>query len=721
MKTQDTHTFMAKIYILTLATVFATFNSLAITTTNSYDWLNDEAQPQKAIYVQKNKLSTIDAFPRKSTGSIKNNAITAEQLATYDIYCSKPFGGGTKVLEAQVFNPNLSWLRIYCPQEWQGGQDGANLQGNGHPFNTSAEATENNMIFAGHFAYKPYTTLSEDLGTKDTMVLKVANAQAIQKGSYCVVRNADSWKNAEHVQVSKVNDPEGTITVVKRGYKSHKQDWKAGAIIAQHQIGNGTDNLNWCYNLSSRCPKDANGKKAYEVFAEWLVKNYDKDEQGKQCKAMVDGILYDSDAYAFIDGGGRKRRNADMDNDGVADWGYAEDGTNFWSEGLEAFYKGVREGLNAIGRKDIIIVGGVAESWGLLPNNGTQVEAAWSHQFIATGAPASAYNYIGFYMSTMKAQTAHGVIYPRVSDVQGKEISALYYGRTVETTNTHVRFSYAMTMMFDGVWFSNQNGFGDPFHYFDEDAVYTAKGENFGKSVLKTNTSDILKNSKWLGKALGGYKRVYDASAFDLSKNLFPNGDFEKLLTEWTGIKAAASMEQNNVYQGKACMKITPDKTNSIVSDWSAATVSSPEISLTADKEYTLCFAIYSESAARKVDVKIGAFTQELFVTPGWNKHVLTWKEKKSENSNLRFDVGGELSNVWVDQLYLFEGSADVFRRDFEKGVILANASNLPKTIKLEKGLNRIAGSLDAEVNNGEKNLSEITLAPHEGLFLVKQ
>jgi hypothetical protein len=45
----------------------------------------------------------------------------------------------------------------------------------------------------------------------------------------------------------------------------------------------------------------------------------------------------------------------------------------------------------------------------------------------------------------------------------------------------------------------------------------------------------------------------------------------------------------------------------------------------------------------------------------------------------------------------------------------------MPKTIQLEKGFRRIAGSLDKEANNGETDIKSVTLAAHDGLFLVRE
>jgi hypothetical protein len=318
----------------------------------------------------------------------------------------------------------------------------------------------------------------------------------------------------------------------------------------------------------------------------------------------------------------------------------------------------------------------------------------------------------------MKAQTGHGVIGPRVTDVQSKCASALYNDNG-ETRNAPVRFSYCMSMLFDGAWFSSMNGYGDAFHYFDEDAVYT-QGANFGKSVLKTNTTDIRANSKWLGKALGQYQRIYDPAQFTIEKNLMPNGNFEAENNGWAGtLMATAERVTDKHYEGTGSLLMTPTIPNP-GSRTSDAKVKGPAVNLTSGKEYTLCFAIYSESPVRDIGVQLGSLNQSLFITPGWNKHVLSWKEGTGGAIQPIFSVGAELTKIWIDQFYVFEGAGDVFRRDFENGIILANATPVAKTIQLNGKFHRINGNLDKVVNTGEMNITQITVPANDGIFLVK-
>lgn len=81
-----------------------------------------------------------------------------------------------------------------------------------------------------------------------------------------------------------------------------------------------------------------------------------------------------------------------------------------------------------------------------------------------------------------------------------------------------------------------------------------------------------------------------------------------------------------------------------------------------------------------------------------------------------------ELSNFKIHQ-----ADAGVFRRDFEHGIVLVNATNEEKTISLSdiKGglgrtnLRRIKGQLDPATNNGRPVSEAITLKAHDALILL--
>lgn len=59
----------------------------------------------------------------------------------------------------------------------------------------------------------------------------------------------------------------------------------------------------------------------------------------------------------------------------------------------------------------------------------------------------------------------------------------------------------------------------------------------------------------------------------------------------------------------------------------------------------------------------------------------------------------------------------EVWRRDFQNGVVLVNPTSSARTVKLEPGLRRIAGKQDPATNDGAA-VSRVTLAPKDGIVL---
>ena len=64
--------------------------------------------------------------------------------------------------------------------------------------------------------------------------------------------------------------------------------------------------------------------------------------------------------------------------------------------------------------------------------------------------------------------------------------------------------------------------------------------------------------------------------------------------------------------------------------------------------------------------------------------------------------------------------SQEVWRRDFENGVVLVNPTMFAKTVKLEPGLRRLVGNQDPAINDGSP-ASLMTLAPKDGIVLLRQ
>jgi hypothetical protein len=245
---------------------------------------------------------------------------------------------------------------------------------------------------------------------------------------------------------------------------------------------------------------------------------------------------------------------------------------------------------------------------------------------------------------------------------------------------------------------------------------------SWGQAIHNDNTSttqiaNVRAHTGWLGSPLGPRTRIYDASLFDVSKTLLPNGGFEFGPGGWTSHNVNLSLgTTGNVFAGNYSLHSSPMVSYS--PDVYSAYVTSPAISLPTSTIYTLCFAVKS-SQIREFGVQLGNGTMQTLVSgPTWNSRVVTFQAAAGSNT-IKFYVGRESSDIWFDAVYLFAGNADVFRRDFQSGSILVNATPFNRTIATNGTFRRIKGTQDP-INDGSLVGAQLTLPPYDAAILLR-
>ena len=151
---------------------------------------------------------------------------------------------------------------------------------------------------------------------------------------------------------------------------------------------------------------------------------------------------------------------------------------------------------------------------------------------------------------------------------------------------------------------------------------------------------------------------------------------------------------------------------------FSGARTRGPLISFVKDTEYTYAFSARA-SEVREISVSVGGHDERFVLRAEWQRFALTFTADQSGTSRPRFNVGRESSNVFINSVYLFEGNANIFRRDFDNGIVLVNATPRTRSISLDGTFRRINGQQDS-TNNGS-TLSSITLAAHESAILIRR
>ncbi len=651
-------------------------------------------------------------FPRITTGSIKQIG-SAEQFSKYNMIALKPMRFQW-LSEVQAINPGTMGLRIHSALAYQGFVEKDPCgQGNGMPFAETGPATAGCQVFAGHWLYAPGTRLISAIAA-NTTTLMVADASRFTVGRDLVIYDggAGAFVNAEHAKVIARDTTKKTLTLERRGFKSTAMPHPAGAIVAEHVIGNG-DALEpeiWVYNQSTTCPRDSNGRRLNEVMADWLAANYMKDHNGVPSQVKLEGILFDSDFHFLSDSGHGK--TPDVDNDLVRDDGISSTGENLWGEGLNAFYEMVRERL-----PNLVVVGGVGESRGYTTLNGTQLEG-WP-QFNLEPGPTPDYQVINANMSAYSVHMHRGLVGPRYSEGLNKMPTKLYPSVTeAPPDNSRFRFGYGLMLMGDGYYGQMNWHVVDP--WWDEYAVDVVPGSStFGQAITSNpqDESSIRSHSGWMGFPLGPRYRVYDPVAFAPERSLLPNGTFDSGITGWSGVNLSVRGDtaEANRLDGAGALYIS--RHLQYTKAKSGAIAKSANISVVAGRQYTLAFSVKS-SVIRELQVSIGAASQEFTVPDTWSRQVFTFTASTTGNFPVRFLVGRENTEIWVDSVYVFEGNADVFRRDFDHAVVIVNATPNVRTVDLGGRFKRIQGTQDP-INDGA-TVSEVTVPRYDSIVLVR-
>ena len=253
---------------------------------------------------------------------------------------------------------------------------------------------------------------------------------------------AGSFTNAEHARITAINTSTKTLTVAARGFKSTAISHPAGAIVAQHVIGQGAGHPeNWSYNMSTQSPRDANGNTASQALANWAAANVFIDHKGNHVNIRMDGIQFDADFYDEL-----TSKKSDVNNDLVTDNGISGSGVNWWGLGLEDFYQQMR---NRFPSK--IIIAGNRKVRGFASTNGTQLEA-FPAKNRTNPVPTyddinSQFSRYSFHLHNNKAGPLH------THNLNKTPTRVCPFGHSVsQTSNSVMRLGLGLTLLDDGYY-----------------------------------------------------------------------------------------------------------------------------------------------------------------------------------------------------------------------------------------------------------------------------
>ena len=607
------------------------------------------------------------------------------------------------------YSPDTMFLRHISGRAYQSYNYSSCVISGGVAFETTTASSQGGPkadgcgIYAGHWLYRAGTRLRQSIGTGDTL-LSVENASRINAGQYVVIYNGPvaSFNNAEHAKVVSVNRSNNTIQV-QRGFKSNKFSHPSGAIVAQHVLGQGSETRLWAFNLSTQSPRDASGRTFGQFYADWLGRNLERYGAGTRTTANVAGVLFDADFYTEY-----TKYEVDANNDLVVDDARGPNGENWLGDGLDEFYARVVQRLPGY-----YVLVGVHHGRGFKSAHGLQMEN-WIDYGNGDWNPKPVYSKLSSLLATYFFNAQERGIGPALVTNLTKTPTKLYPGNTTAAeSNAPFRLAFATALMDDGYFGTHSGLVADP--WWDEFAVDVRQGStNFGKAIAKSNISGVHQHRGWLGQALGPFVRVYNDTDFAASKSLIANNTFDSNLTGWSSNQVSISRVTSGTMEGAGALRAARPPMSA--GDFGPQVLSST-VTTAASTPYTAVFSARA-SEYRVIRLSLGKETFPVPVSERWRRYVVTM-HPGSSTTRLKFEVGGEDTEVWLDSVYLFRGDANVFKREFENGIAIANATAQSRTVQVGSGFRRIDGTQDRTVNNGTA-VTSVTLAPYDGIVLVR-
>ncbi|GHU98471.1 hypothetical protein FACS1894159_01010 [Bacteroidia bacterium] len=209
--------------------------------------------------------------------------------------------------------------------------------------------------FPGHWVYQGGSKVVAGVKAADN-VIKVADAKSFTLKGYIkrdqkpysylpqhviIVRLDEKgnklWYESEYATVAAVDYKANTVTLERGQFFSKPLDFGEGkAYMAPVTGGLWGNNVMWFYNLSLACPRDRNGRQAWEVFADEIVEWLSP----KGPLENVEGIAFDVNYFDVTERGAKW----DTDNDGKNDGGWVGE-QNQWRRGDWQFLARLRERL----------------------------------------------------------------------------------------------------------------------------------------------------------------------------------------------------------------------------------------------------------------------------------------------------------------------------------------------------------------------------------------
>ncbi len=580
--------------------------------------------------------------------------------------------------------------------------------------NTPEENAEVLAIPPEWFLTQVGTTLAADVNTTTTILPVSAVTVTNGVDIYPLFVVSDTVLiEGESVYVEDVDEAAKTLTV-QRGYIRPASAHPAGTRIAAH-ITFWPDS--WLLNLSTMSPtatvSSAIGAERWSDYNARVGANL-------LANPAWNGLLIDRadpDQSWLVGGSTARTIDPNQSNTLITDY-TAFDAA--WNEGLRQYQSKLRQ---AVGEDKIIFVNWGMNNYDLLNGNnyeGFPLDNSNSYRGNWHQTMFGALPHIGSYSDWMEQGQQPNLTMIETYEDDGAPDSTGDgdYNNPCDdpdfTPNYRkMRFGLTSALLNNGffAYEINTNGHGSLcLLWFDE---YDNAGAGQG----------------YLGQPLGAAYRVGNIA---LGQNQLRGGNFETQadLDEWVletepNYSATLTLDAATAASGTASAKINITQTQG--TDWKISLDTEP-VSVISGTDYTLSFWakadrtrdinawVQQTSGNWDTWLEFGATT----LTTTWQYYEIAVPAGGNDaQARFSFGLGQSIGSVWLDDVRLQQGNRDIWRRDYEGGIALVNATNITQTIELNGTFKKINGAQDPAVNDGSL-VTQVELPPHDGLILLR-
>jgi hypothetical protein len=235
----------------------------------------------------------------------------------------------------------------------------------------------------------------------------------------------------------------------------------------------------------------------------------------------------------------------------------------------------------------------------------------------------------------------------------------------------------------------------------------------------------------YLGQPLGPAYRIAD---IPLGPDLLSGGSFESLddLAQWglwaeTGSGSAATKLLDTTTAASGISSARIDVTQASGTDWHISFSFEP-LTIISGKDYTLSFqAKAGQARDMSAWVQQGVDPWENYLdfdatslSTDWHHYEITAHASSADSAaGFHFGLGQATGSVWLDDVQLNLGNRNVWRRNYENGIVLVNSTKTAHTIDLGGTFQKIDGSQVPAINDGSQ-VTQVGLPPQDGIILIR-